>query len=106
MANARDEEIETLKARIAELEGNENRRLALKEIEDIKLEINKLTYRLMALADEHELRVDLSAPFNQARGAGGMEYYGVGHPGRLDEDGSYVVPDSYGGWRSSATDYC
>ena len=79
---------------------------SVNRINEIKAEITTLTNELMKLADKESIFVHLDAPFHQARGAGGMTYYGKGHESRYDDDYSYCKPDDYGGWRSSATDMC
>lgn len=102
----KDEEIAELKAEIASLKKESPNKEAVEKIEEKKKQITKLVNEITRIADEHCIKVCFNAPFNQARGAGGMTYYPEGDPDRYDDEWSYCKPDSYGGWRSSATDMC
>lgn len=97
-----------LRAEAAELEaavGKENAP-KIERIAKIQEEMRTLMNELTALADETNVQVNLRLPCNQARGAGGMTYYPKNDPNRYSDEWSYVKPDDYGGWRSSATDMC
>jgi hypothetical protein len=79
----------------------------LARIATIKQEVKLLLDEATKLADETKTRIGFyDMPWTKARGSGGSQYYGVGNEGRYDGEGSYVTPEDYGGWRSSATDYC